>query len=389
MVRGLGKLCVLSAVAMCLQAGTASADEILVGVEGPMTGSLAREGGGMIQGVEIAAELFNKANGKHTIKLIKIDDESQPAKAVAAVEKLAGDGVVAITGGYGSNNVGPASDAANKLGLPYVTSGAVADGLTQRGFKTFFRVNNTAGYQKALVGLMETMKVEAISILYSTKEANAHLAADTEKEMTGKGVKIAMHAFDPATTDFKPLINKVRLKDKADAILMVGYENDYVGILRAAKVLKPKVKAMIGVWGLVTPKMIKEFPDISQNVYGTAALPYPVEFTSPEGKAFADAYTARFKDDVGYLQQFGYVQGKILFEAIARAADKGTLKSGGVAQELAATDTETLIGRVQFNDKGDNTNFSHRVGQVQGDKIVLVWPDDAANGKMVYPGVPW
>ncbi|WP_066457670.1 ABC transporter substrate-binding protein [Castellaniella caeni] len=389
MVRGLGKICVLSAVALCLQMGSAAADEILVGVEGPMTGALAREGGGMIQGVEVAAELFNKSQSKHTIKLVKIDDESQPAKAVAAVEKLAGEGAVAITGGYGSNNVGPASDAANKLGLPYITSGAVADGLTQRGFKTFFRVNNTAGYQKALVGLMETMKIESVSVLYSTKEANAHLAADTEKEMASKGVKVIMHAFDPATTDFKPLINKVRLKDKADVILMVGYENDYVGILRAAKVLKPKVKAMIGVWGLVTPKMMKEFPDVVQNVFGTAALPYPVEFTSPEGKAFAEAYEARFKDDVGYLQQFGYVQGKILFEAIARAADKGTLKSGGVAQELAATDAQTLIGRVQFNEQGDNINFAHHIGQIQGDKIVLVWPEDAATGKMAYPGVPW
>ena len=33
-----------------------------------------------------------------------------------------------------------------------------------------------------------------------------------------------------------------------------AYENDYVGILRAAKVLKPPVKAMIGVWSLATPR---------------------------------------------------------------------------------------------------------------------------------------
>ena len=35
-------------------------------------------------------------------------------------------------------------------------------------------------------------------------------------------------------SDFKPVVNKVRLRDKSDVILMVGYENDYVGILRAA-----------------------------------------------------------------------------------------------------------------------------------------------------------
>ena len=49
---------------------------------------------------------------------------------------------------------------------------------------------------------------------------------------------------------------------RPDVILMAGYENDYVGILRAARVLKPAVKAMVGVWSLATPKMAAEFPDL-------------------------------------------------------------------------------------------------------------------------------
>lgn len=37
--------------------------------------------------------------------------------------------------------------------LPYVTSGGVAEGLTQRGFNDFFRINNPEGYSKAMVGV--------------------------------------------------------------------------------------------------------------------------------------------------------------------------------------------------------------------------------------------
>ena len=274
------------AAALSLHAGGAFADEILVGAEIPLTGSLARVGAGMHEGISVAVEVFNKTNGKHTIKIVTADDESAPAKAIAAVEKLAGDGVVAITGGYGSNNIGPASDAANKLGLPYITSGGVAENLTERGYKTFFRINNTAGYQKAMVGLLETMKVKSASVVYSTKEATADLAKDVEKELAAKGVAVTLHAFDPAITDFKPIINKVRLQDKPEVIVMVGYENDYVGILRAAKVLKPTVKAMVGVWSLATPKMASDFPDLMPAVYGTALLPFPAEFQSEEDKRF-------------------------------------------------------------------------------------------------------
>ncbi|HEU5435718.1 MAG TPA: amino acid ABC transporter substrate-binding protein, partial [Telluria sp.] len=59
--------------------GTAGAAELLVGVEIPLTGSLARVGMGMQEGIQVAADVFNKTNGKHTIKLITVDDESAPA----------------------------------------------------------------------------------------------------------------------------------------------------------------------------------------------------------------------------------------------------------------------------------------------------------------------
>lgn len=380
---------IAAAVLALASMGAAHADELLVGVEIPLTGALARVGMGTQEGIRVAAEVFNKTNGKHTIKLVTVDDESSPAKAVAAVEKLASQGVVAVSGGYGSNNIAPASDAADKLGLVYVSSGGVDDSLVNSGRKNFFRINNSAGYQKALVGLLSDLNVKSVSIIYSTKEATESLATGVQKTLAAKGVKTEMHAFDPAITDFKPIINKVKLRDRSEFIVMAGYENDYVGILRAARVLKPAVKGIAGVWSLATPKMAADFPDLMPNVYGTAVLPYPVAFTSADGKAFADAFRKLYNKEPDYLGQFGYVQSMLLFEAIARAADKGTLKKNGVAEEMRKTDRQTLIGHVQFDARGDNPHFTQRMGQHQGKGVVLVWPKDAATGKPVYPGLPW
>jgi len=365
------------------------AEELLVGVEVPLTGTLARVGGGMQEGILVAAEVFNKSSSKHKIKIIAIDDESSPAKAVAAVEKLASQGVLAITGGYGSNNIAPASDAASKLGLAYVTSGGVDDSLVASGHKNFFRINNTAGYQKAMVGLLGDMNAKSVSIIYSSKEATSSLAREVQKTLAGQGVTVASHEFDPAITDFKPIINKIKLQDKSEVIAMVGYENDYVGILRAARVLKPNVKAMVGVWSLATPKMAADFPDLMPNVYGTAFLPYPAEFKSADGRAFNDAYQKLYQKEPDYLGQFGYVQATLLFEAMARSADKGTLKKNGVIDEMSKTDRQTLIGHVKFGANGDNPFFSHRMGQHQGGKVVIVWPKEEATGKANFPGVPW
>src|SRR5574340_1524969 len=129
-----------------------NAKEFLVGVELPLSGAYARAGKGNLEGITIAAEVFNKYNPKHKIRLVTIDDESSPAKAMAAVEKLAAQKVVAVTGGYSTTVTGSGATAANKAGLVYMTHGAPGRDILERGFKTFFRINNTEGYTKAISG---------------------------------------------------------------------------------------------------------------------------------------------------------------------------------------------------------------------------------------------
>ena len=146
---------------------------------------------------------------------------------------------------------------------------------------------------------------------------------------------------------------------------------------------------MVGVWSLATTKMADDFPDLMGNVYGTALLPFPAEFTTPDGKDFAETYKKLYGKEPDYLGQFGYVQSQLLFEAIAKAHEAGTLKKGGLEAELRKTDRDTLIGRVKFDAKGDNPYFSHRMGQHQNGKVVIVWPKDAATGAMNFPAVPW
>lgn len=386
----LRRVAAVASIAIATMLGAeAHADEILVGAHMPLTGSLARSGQAFDEGMRVAIQMFNARSEKHKIRLQVIDDESTPAKAVSAVEKLVSDGAVAVIGGYGSNIIGPASDASNRLNTTYITAGAVSDELTARGLKTFFRINNNAGYQRGIGTLLETLKPTSVSILASTKEAPALLAKGLQKDLTAKGVKVTIHEFDPAITDFKPIINKVKLQDRSDILMMSAYENDYVGIIRAAKVLKPPVKLVVGAWSLATPKMYAEFPDLMNNVVGTSFLPFPVEMKDEEGKRFAEVYKKTYNKEIEYLSTLSFVETTILAEAIARAADAGTLKSGGLPDAMRKTDRETLLGPVQFDATGDNPRFSVAMGQHRAGKVVLVSPASAATGEIVFPGLPW
>lgn len=368
----------------------ASAENFVLGEHTPLSGKLARVGSGSHRGIMTAMKVLNdKYKGQHSFEVKTIDDESSPAKAVSAVEKLVSEGVIAFTGGYASGIIGPASEAAHKAKRPYITFGGVAGPLSKRGHEGFFRINNTAGYGKAIIGLVSDMGLKNVSLLFSNKEATAKTAAYVVKGLTANGVTSVMHEYDGHTKDFKSIVNKIKLQDKPEAIIMVGYESEYVGILRAAKLLKPKVKAMIGLWSLATGKMAAEFPTLMENVYGTAMLPFPVAFTTPEQKTFHSVYTSEFDNEPSYLEQFGYVQTLLLGEAIIRAQAKGEVNVKTISEELRKTDEMTLAGHVNFDENGDNPEFVQRVGQHRKGKIEIVWPANVKTSDKNFPATPW
>ena len=56
---------------------------------------------------------------------------------------------------------------------------------------------------------------------------------------------------------------------------------------------------------------------------------------------------------------------------------------------MKLTDRITLTGRVVFESNGDNPHFMPNIGQHQNGKVVLIFPNPAANGEIILPGIPW
>lgn len=382
----------LMAVLFCwsVSAYATTPRQVKVGVVTSLTGHFARAGNGPYEGMKVATEVFNQTHPGLRITLLAKDDESDPGKAISEVEHLASDNVVAVMGGATSAIVAPALATANKLGMVYVTSGGTSSEFIKQGYNKFFRINNTQGYVTAMTGFFKTLGVNNLSVVYSTSKSTYELAQMVKTIMEKAGTKVHMHSFDPKIRDFKPLVNKIKHQDKPDVINVLGYENDYIGFLRAARVLRPDVKAIVGGWQIANAKMANDFPSLVKRVSGTEMLPYPVTFKSKDGKAFEQRFMKAYGRSPDYLNEYGYVVATLLFEAIERAVNQHTLKTDdGLANQMRATDRQTLIGRVEFNAQGDNPHFMPNIGQHQGNKVEIVWPADAATEKLQLPGVPW
>jgi len=390
MLRRAAAVALVALAAAAGAAPSAGAAELILGAHSSLSGRYAKGGTAFYRGGEIAVELFNKAGGKHTVKWIGVDDQSDPAKAVAAVEKLLADRAAAIYGGYGTNIVGPASEAAERGGAVYATAGAIADVLTQRGLKGFFRFTNGQGYATPVIELLAELPVTSVAILTIKKEATVSSSKIIIPALKARGRTVTEHLFDDGVSDFQPLINRIKALDKPDVIFINAYENDILGILRAAQVVRPGVKLIVSSFGLANENMARNHPDLVKNTVGTALLPFPLKFAGSEGDAFDRAFRARYSGEPDYLALWGYATIKVLIEGMAAAANEGKVDLAGIARHLrAAPARETLAGPCRFDDKGENVLFALRMGQHQDGRVELVWPKAAATAPLRFPALPW
>jgi branched-chain amino acid transport system substrate-binding protein len=379
----------LATVVMGFLFGAATAAPVIkMGAHAPQTGSLAKHGIEQIKGIRLGAEVFEK---KYNVKveLSVYDDESNPQKAAAAVEKLAGvEKVNGIVGGYGSNLVGPASEASERYDTPYMTTGAVDTKLSAKRFKNFFRLNYMPGYAAAQSGtIRDLFKARKVGILYNSLSATTEIAEVVKGQLEKVGIAVPVfEKFEKGTTNYKPMLLKVR-DAKCEVLLVEGYFPDYVGTIKDAKILNLPVKAYMGAWGIGTPEFIHEMGPMSEQIYGTSIweMGTAPKAAKEEEAGIVGAYKAKYKEEPSYIAMLGYLSAKYMLEAI----HKGGGPPEKTRQALRALDVVSPLGRVAFDDKGDPKYFSAVLFQTQKATQVVVYPTDRAAGTVQYPGVPW
>ena len=106
------KRVILTLVAMCLMAGTATAATLKIGSLSPLTGSYAADGNDIANGARAAIAVIEKEGGipgYDKIELFAEDPACDPRQAVAAANKLVNEKVVGVVGAYCSTATIPAS----------------------------------------------------------------------------------------------------------------------------------------------------------------------------------------------------------------------------------------------------------------------------------------
>nr|MBP9866294.1 branched-chain amino acid ABC transporter substrate-binding protein [Candidatus Omnitrophota bacterium] len=135
----------LGCVTGCSQ--SPSTPVIKIGCAAPLTGDQAQLGLDVCRGLELAVKEANQRGEiipGHSLQVLSLDDQHNPAQAVNVAKKFVSDpNVAAVMGHFNSSCTKPASAIYHEARLTQITASSTNPELSRQGFDTFFRVSAT------------------------------------------------------------------------------------------------------------------------------------------------------------------------------------------------------------------------------------------------------
>jgi branched-chain amino acid transport system substrate-binding protein len=272
-------LLTLSLPAVAQQQGV-TADTILLGAHGPITGPAAYIGLGGRDGMMLAVKEINAAGGVNGRKIAVVfeDDGHSPTKALAAVKKLVEqDKVFAIFGVGGSNATVGAVDYLKEKGVPYYVSIASAPQVTWPHAKNLFRggTTETARYGELYAEFLATnYKAKRVAIM-SGREEYPRNEGDATVDKLKSWFQIAPVArveFNIGDKDFTPQLVEVQ-KANPEVIAFFGNPAEAAIAMRQAKELGMKQPFFVGS-NMVDPSLVTAAKASAEGVVGFSLIPY-------------------------------------------------------------------------------------------------------------------
>jgi branched-chain amino acid transport system substrate-binding protein len=273
-------------------AGSASPQEIRIGVAEALTGNAAQYGLPIRKGLELAAAEINAAggiNGKK-LQLVIEDEQGKKEEAIIVFKKLIfQDKVLMLFGPTLSNSAQASDPAAQSAKVVVFGTSNTADGITSIGNYVFRNSVTEADI------LPVTLKVAAqktglkkVAVLYGNDDIFTKSGYDNfAKALQALQLPVTTtETFAKGDVDFKPQLTNIKAS-APDAIVLSALVAEGAPVMVQARQLGITVP-FIGGNGMNSPRIFELAKGHSDNLW--VGSPWSVENPAPENRRFIAAY---------------------------------------------------------------------------------------------------
>lgn len=371
-----------AAIALALPAGWAAAkDSVKVAFIGPLTGGVSANGLGGRNSADLAVRLRNAdPKAKYSYELLSLDDECKPNIGVQVATKAASD--KAVIGGvthYCSAVAIGTVDIYHRFSLPVVVWGAVLPEVTYgNNYKAVHRVNGTMINQNQVAAkFMAGQGFKTWAVVHDTTDyGKGHNKYFSEALAKTGGKILGTFGVTADQQDFTAELTQIK-KLNPEVIYFAGLTP--LGVRVRSQMEKVGLNAVLqGTSGIRADAFIEGATP--PRAEGTLAFQEgaPIE-KLPGGKFFGEQYAkAKYGEPPEAYGAFAFAGMNLVLDAIEKV---GPDRKKVMAELNGTHEVDSIIGRITFDDHGQNTVDLITKYVVQDGKWV-VWEDsDYAKGK--------
>ena len=376
----------LMVMVLALAAAAADAkDKVKVGFIGPLTGGVSVNGLGGRNSADLAVRLRNAdAKVKYEYEMIVLDDECKPNIAVQVATKMASDkDIIAAATHYCSATAIATVDTYHKFGFPVIVWGAVLPDITYRNkYPEIHRVNGTMINQNdANAELISKLGFKTVAVIHDTtdygKGHNEYFRKALERIGTAKIVGTFGVTADQQ--DFTAELTQIKALDP-DVIYFGGLTP--IGVRVRQQMDKLGINAAFdGTSGIVSDAFIEGLGPLAEG-----ALAFregaPTE-KLPGGKFFLEKYNEQKYDNPPEAYgAFAYAAMNMILDSIDKV---GPDRKKVIADLGDVKGRDSIVGKITFDDHGQNTVAVITAYVVQDGKFVEWGESEYASGKRKLP----
>ena len=296
------------------------------------------------------------------------------------VEKLISeDSVSIIMGGYSSAVAFAVAEICEWNRIPFISSSAAADEITQQGWEFTFRTNPPVDdYNSGLEDfLCNINQPRSMTILFENTRFGTFSAQVMKKWCEENFIEVLTYeAYEPWAGDFEEIVAEISASN-VDIVFVVANLRDSAVLVNQFAQTEPQAKMFVGSAGTFsTPEFIKEVGPRSENVLTPAVWIPHVNY--PGVNEFVYNYEARYGTAPDYHGAQAYAAAHVCRDILERTV---SLEAGDLLEALHTTNMMTVLGPVTF---GSYKNFTNQnqlltlVIQIQDGEFQTIWPPNAA-----------
>ncbi|MGB0901750.1 ABC transporter substrate-binding protein [Halocynthiibacter sp.] len=398
----------MSASALALCAGVASADVVKIGVLAPLSGATASDGEEFIRGVQWAVEEANANGGVagHTFEIEVADVKDHSAANVSsAVERLLGtDGVEVILTGYASLSMFEV-DLMAEENMPYIAAGpspgfeAIVSQDPEYYNCCWSYTASFKGYETDVRPMVEAIGEsgtfiiddKTVAIISSDNPYSRTISEGMKTDFSEGGWNVVVDELVPfgEVSDWKVILAKVA-EANPDLIVNTDYIPGNSALFLKQFLENPTDSLMFLQYAPSVPEFINLTGEQSTGVLYNL-INGPLDSPKwPRAQDLLAAYEDKFDLESGAYGVGLYEMTNMYFAALEQVGDPTDHDAIGTA--IGETQVETVAGNIEFNPEThvalqSNDHIPVSFWQIWEGERVLVGPEQYTNGDFRLP--PW